>query len=151
MKRLLLTGIISLLFLSSWCQTPPALEKGVSQELAKHRFKYIRFIRYNLDFEIPEDKAAPVKGYADINFFLVQGGDSSDLQIDFCGNLTADSVNNVIAFIHNSILSGHFPVKYENQHIIIPKYNLSGLDRKKYKIELVPVRKVEEALRALFG
>ena len=37
------------------------------------------------------------------------------------------------------------------QHIIIPKYNLSGLNRKKFQIELVPVRKVEEALRALFG
>ena len=37
------------------------------------------------------------------------------------------------------------------QHIIIPKYNLAGLNRKKFKIELVPVRKVEEALRALFG
>ena len=37
------------------------------------------------------------------------------------------------------------------QHIIIPKYNLSGLNRKKFKIELVPVRKVEQALRALFG
>jgi len=37
------------------------------------------------------------------------------------------------------------------QHIIIPKYNLSGLNRKKFSIELVPVRKVEEALRALFG
>ena len=37
------------------------------------------------------------------------------------------------------------------QHIIIPKYNLSGLNRKKFKIDLVPVRKVEEALRALFG
>ena len=37
------------------------------------------------------------------------------------------------------------------QHIIIPKYNLSSLNRKKFKIELVPVRKVEEALRALFG
>ena len=36
-------------------------------------------------------------------------------------------------------------------HIIIPKYNISGLNRKKFKIELVPVRKVEEALRALFG
>ena len=36
-------------------------------------------------------------------------------------------------------------------HIIIPKYNLSGLNRKKFQIELVPVRKVEEALRALFG
>ncbi len=37
------------------------------------------------------------------------------------------------------------------QHMIIPKYNMSGLNRKKFKIELVPVRKVEEALRALFG
>ena len=37
------------------------------------------------------------------------------------------------------------------QHIIIPKYNLAGLNRKKFKIELVPVRKVEEALRAVFG
>ena len=37
------------------------------------------------------------------------------------------------------------------QHIIIPKYNLTGLNRKKFNIELVPVRKVEEALRALFG
>ncbi len=37
------------------------------------------------------------------------------------------------------------------QHIIVPKYNLSGLNRKKFNIELVPVRKVEEALRALFG
>jgi len=36
-------------------------------------------------------------------------------------------------------------------HIVIPKYNLSGLNRKKFNIELVAVRKVEEALRALFG
>ena len=37
------------------------------------------------------------------------------------------------------------------QHIIIPRYNLSGLNQKKFHIDLVPVRKVEEALRALFG
>lgn len=37
------------------------------------------------------------------------------------------------------------------QHIIIPKYNLSGLNTKRFKIELHPVRKVEEALRELFG
>lgn len=36
-------------------------------------------------------------------------------------------------------------------HMIVPKYNLQGLARKKFGIELVPVRKVEEALRALFG
>ena len=37
------------------------------------------------------------------------------------------------------------------QHMIIPKHNLSGLNTKKFKIELHPVRKVEEALRELFG
>ncbi len=37
------------------------------------------------------------------------------------------------------------------RHIIIPKYNLQGLHPNQYKIELHPVRKVEEALRALFG
>ncbi len=36
-------------------------------------------------------------------------------------------------------------------HIIVPKYNLSGLKLKKHNIELHPVRKVEEALRELFG
>ena len=36
-------------------------------------------------------------------------------------------------------------------HIIIPRYNLAGLNTKKFQIELHPVRKVEEALRALFG
>jgi DNA repair protein RadA/Sms len=37
------------------------------------------------------------------------------------------------------------------QHMIIPRYNLQGINAKKYTIELHPVRKVEEALRALFG
>ena len=35
--------------------------------------------------------------------------------------------------------------------IIIPKYNLQGFDHKKFHIQLHPVRKVEEALRELFG
>ncbi|MBP5258913.1 MAG: DNA repair protein RadA [Prevotella sp.] len=35
--------------------------------------------------------------------------------------------------------------------IIIPKYNMKGLNTSKYTIRLHPVRKVEEALRLLFG
>lgn len=35
--------------------------------------------------------------------------------------------------------------------MIVPHYNVQGLDTRKLNIELVPVRKVEEALRALFG
>ena len=37
------------------------------------------------------------------------------------------------------------------KNIIIPKYNIQGLDTFKYNIEIKPVRKVEEALRLLFG
>ncbi len=36
-------------------------------------------------------------------------------------------------------------------HIILPKYNMQSLNQSKLNIRLVPVRKVEEALRALFG
>ena len=37
------------------------------------------------------------------------------------------------------------------KRILIPKHNLQGLDIKKMKIEIIPVRKVEETFRALFG
>ena len=37
------------------------------------------------------------------------------------------------------------------QRMILPKYNMQGFNHQKFKIELIPVRKVEEALRALFG
>lgn len=36
-------------------------------------------------------------------------------------------------------------------HFILPKFNLQGINQKKYNIDLIPVKKVEEALRALFG
>lgn len=34
---------------------------------------------------------------------------------------------------------------------ILPAYNMQGFDNKKFKIKLTPVKRVEEALRALFG
>lgn len=37
------------------------------------------------------------------------------------------------------------------RQMLLPRHNLQGFDTSKLKIELVPVRKVEEALRALFG
>lgn len=37
------------------------------------------------------------------------------------------------------------------KRILIPKHNIQGLDTSKLKIEIIPVRKVEEAFRALFG
>ena len=35
--------------------------------------------------------------------------------------------------------------------MVLPKNNISGLDTSRFKIHLHPVRKVEEALRILFG
>lgn len=37
------------------------------------------------------------------------------------------------------------------KQFVLPKYNLQGLENRKFNIELIPVRKVEEAFRALFG
>ncbi len=37
------------------------------------------------------------------------------------------------------------------RHFILPQYNMSGIDIHQYGIQLHPVRKVEEALRELFG
>ena len=37
------------------------------------------------------------------------------------------------------------------KRFILPKSNMQGLNTKKLKMELIPVRKVEEAFRALFG
>ena len=36
-------------------------------------------------------------------------------------------------------------------HFVLPRFNLQGLDTSAYTIKLHPVRKVEEALRLLFG
>lgn len=35
--------------------------------------------------------------------------------------------------------------------IVVPKYNMQGLDCPKWNIEIIPVRKVEEAFRIIFG
>ena len=35
--------------------------------------------------------------------------------------------------------------------IIVPRANMNSLDKGKFTIQIVPVRKVEEALRELFG
>ena len=37
------------------------------------------------------------------------------------------------------------------ERMILPRNNMHGLDGKKYSIELVPVQKVEDAFRAIFG
>ena len=37
------------------------------------------------------------------------------------------------------------------RRMIVPKSNMQGLDTKSFPIDLIPVSRVEEALRALFG
>jgi DNA repair protein RadA/Sms len=37
------------------------------------------------------------------------------------------------------------------KRFLLPKYNMQGIDKKNRKIELIPVRKVEEGVKELFG
>ncbi|MCQ2196531.1 MAG: DNA repair protein RadA, partial [Bacteroidaceae bacterium] len=37
------------------------------------------------------------------------------------------------------------------KRMLLPAHNMQGINEKSYKIELVPVRKVSEAVRELFG
>ena len=53
----------------------------------------------------------------------------------------------IAASMGSVLLAGGAPGK----RFILPKHNLQGLDTRKLRIELVPVRKVEEAFRTLFG
>ena len=49
----------------------------------------------------------------------------------------------------NAVIDGL--LEYGFTDIILPRHNIQGLDTSKYRINIHPVRKVEEALRELFG
>ena len=73
---ILLTGLAA-------CQPAPTnrlLEPGVSSELAQYRKKNLTDVNYNLQFSIPESKAEPLIGRAEIAFKLTKG---KSLVLDF--------------------------------------------------------------------
>ena len=71
-----------------------------------------------------------------------------DHDICMCGEVGLSGEIRPVARIEQRIAEA---TKLGFKQIIIPQHNLQGLDRNKFDIEIIPVKKVEEALRVLFG
>lgn len=69
-------------------------------------------------------------------------------ETSMCGEVGLSGEIRPINRIEQRILEAE---KLGFQRIIIPQNNLKGFDAKKLRIEIIPVRKTEEAFRALFG
>lgn len=71
-----------------------------------------------------------------------------DHDICMCGEVGLSGEIRPVARIEQRIAEA---AKLGFKQIIIPQHNLQGLDRNKFDIEIIPVKKVEKALRVLFG
>lgn len=71
-----------------------------------------------------------------------------DHDICMCGEVGLSGEIRPVARIEQRIAEA---AKLGFKQIIIPQHNLQGLDRNKFDIEIIPLKKVEEALRVLFG
>ena len=112
MKRISTLLIAATLCLSS--QTAMAIEinNGVSHELAIARTAAVSNVAYNLTFDIPASKAAPVRGKATITFDCKRMKD--DLQLDFQGSPSQ--------FDGNAVVNGkNMTLDWRNEHIILPR------------------------------
>ena len=92
----------------------------------------------------------------------VAGEDRADDGKVYCRVVHFQSTGNIEKYIFLCQFEAYTFFQYGQQRIgeaeklgfkrfILPKYNMQGLNTKKIKMELIPVRKVEEAFRALFG
>ena len=78
MKAHVIGSVIALVALAACSRLP--VEPGVSRELARDRAARIDSVRYELVFQIPEDKAEPVQGLVTLTFDLE---DLGPVQLDF--------------------------------------------------------------------
>ncbi len=103
--------VIALAIVVSSCKKNEVVpDKGVSLALNDYRNKSISDVAYNLSFEIPEEKSAPIKGKVTIDFML--NDLSQPLVIDF--NEDSSKIK---------VVSTEFT--FRNQHIIIDPDNLN--------------------------
>lgn len=92
----------------------PKVEPGVSYKLALYRAANISSVQYTLDFDIPSDKTADIKGTESINLILKAA--YQPMQIDFkqpASRISSIKVNNK-----------NIAVVLESEHILIAKENL---------------------------
>lgn len=108
MKRTILLALAAILAFSCTTVTP-AVQEGVSRELAEYRFKEIGDLRYSIGFNIPEDISQRVSGRETISFTLKK---KAEVQLDFREGRDA-----VLSLKVNGKDS---PIDYREQHIVIP-------------------------------
>jgi len=97
--------------------TGPALQPGVSAALAAYRSSVLQHIVYNLQFNLPQERTAPVLTTEDLHFDL--SDNRATLQIDF---------KNKGSGLDSLTVNGKkIPVEYTAEHILIrPRYLLRG-------------------------
>lgn len=71
-----------------------------------------------------------------------------DIDVCVAGEVGLSGEIRPVARIEQRILEAQ---KLGFKRMLVPKHNLQGFDPKKYKIEIVPVSKVSEAVKELFG
>ncbi|GAA4394679.1 M1 family aminopeptidase [Nibrella viscosa] len=98
----------------------PAVESGVSQELAKYRKQTLSRLGYSLQFGIPAGKEQPIPASETITFHWQAG--KAPVQIDF--KEQRDHLHSV------SVNGREIPVVFESEHILIaPAYLKPGANQ----------------------
>src|ERR1700748_3374615 len=120
--RILRLSICILLFLPLFCfaqkqAAVPQVVPGVSKQLADFRAGLISDISYDLQFNIPSEKAQPIVATETLTFSLKSK--KAPVQIDFKGD--ASQLKEV------KINGGSSLINYSNEHLLIPvKYLRQG-------------------------
>ena len=113
MKNLFLLCFLVTLFYSCKSKNQPlsTVERGVSEELAYHRSSQVTNVHYNLSFEIPNERKAPIPSRLVLNFDLKQL--QEPVYLDFkedTSKIKSVDINGTDVTIH-----------HENEHIILSK------------------------------
>jgi len=117
-KFISFTGLLFfIVFILTSCRevAPYKVEKGVSKRLNDYRKQTISAIGYQLSFNIPAEKAAPVTGKETLSFSLLEN--KKPLVIDF--KETSDKIKAM------AVNGKEVKYRFENGHIILPKKYLN--------------------------
>lgn len=106
MRRILILAIFLAVF--SCGRGVPAVEEGVSRDLAEYRASVISDIRYDIRFSIPEDLEERVRGEETICFTLKE---QSPVQLDFREG--ADAVSAL------EINGAAAEIQYRDEHLVL--------------------------------
>jgi len=108
--NLICSVLLIFLFFSCGRTSPPAVEPGVSLELARFREANISDITYELFFYIPEKSTGQITASETITFTLKDG--NSDIQLDFRES------ENLLKSV--SVNGTETEIQHQKEHLILP-------------------------------